>query len=98
VGIVVTVGLATLRALYWWWPLHPLGYALSASWSLIVFWFPIFIAWAIKAPLLQYSGIRGYRRFRPLFLGMIFGEFSMAVFWTGVSWLTKVRAPTFPWP
>ncbi len=98
VGVVVTVGLATLRALYWWWPLHPLGYALSGSWSLIVFWFPMFAAWAIKAPLLQYSGVRGYRRFRPFFLGMIFGEFSMAVFWTGVSWLTKVRAPTFPWP
>ena len=98
VGVVVTVGLATLRALYWWWPLHPLGYALSGSWSLIVFWFPILMAWAIKAPLLQYSGVRGYRRFRPFFLGMIFGEFSMAVFWTGVSYLTKVRAPTFPWP
>ena len=98
VGAVVTVVLATLRSLYWWWPLHPLGYALSASWSLIVFWFPILIAWAIKAPLLQYTGVRGYRRFRPFFLGMVFGEFSMAVFWTGVSWLTKVRAPTFPWP
>ncbi|GIX08116.1 MAG: hypothetical protein KatS3mg115_2519 [Candidatus Poribacteria bacterium] len=59
VGAVVTGGLALLRSLYWWWPLHPLGYALSASWTLIVFWFSILVAWSVKTPLLQYSGVRG---------------------------------------
>ncbi|MBM3216416.1 hypothetical protein FJZ36_16065 [Candidatus Poribacteria bacterium] len=98
VGAVVAVFLAAMRTLYWWWPLHPLGYALSASWTLIVFWFPILLVWAFKTPLLRFSGVRGYRRFRPFFLGMVFGEFSMAVLWTGISWLTKVPAPVFPWP
>ncbi|MDE0555507.1 MAG: hypothetical protein OXI24_14895, partial [Candidatus Poribacteria bacterium] len=33
IGALVTTGLVILRMLYWWWPLHPLGYALSASWT-----------------------------------------------------------------
>lgn len=98
IGMGITTALAVLRALFWWWPLHPLGYALSASWTLIVFWFGIFVAWAVKAPILRFAGVRGYRRFRPFFLGMIFGEYAMAVIWTAVSWLTKVPAPMFPWP
>ena len=98
IGALVTTGLVILRMLYWWWPLHPLGYALSASWTLIVFWFPVFIAWGIKTPLLRYSGIRQYQRLRPFFLGMVFGEFSMAVVWTLISWAANVPAPFFPWP
>ena len=98
VGILVTTGLVILRMLYWWWPLHPLGYALSASWTLVVFWFPVLIAWSIKTPLLRYSGIRQYQRLRPFFLGMVFGEFSMAVLWTLISWSANVPAPFFPWP
>ncbi|MCY4570463.1 MAG: hypothetical protein OXD49_19420 [Candidatus Poribacteria bacterium] len=98
IGALVTTGLVILRMLYWWCPLHPLGYALSASWTLIVFWFPVFIAWGIKTPLLRYSGIRQYQRLRPFFLGMVFGEFSMAVIWTLISWSANTPAPFFPWP
>ena len=98
IGALVTTALVILRMLYWWWPLHPLGYALSASWTLIVFWFPVLIAWGIKTPLLRYSGIRQYQRLRPFFLGMVFGEFSMAVVWTLISWGANVPAPFFPWP
>jgi hypothetical protein len=98
VGVIVTIALVILRAIYWWWPLHPLGYALSASWTLIVFWFPVLIAWLIKTPVMRYGGIRQYQRLRPFFLGMVFGEFSMAVIWTVISWATTVPAPFFPWP
>jgi hypothetical protein len=98
VGAGTALFLAAMRTMLWWWPFHPLGYALSASWTLIVFWFPILVAWAVKAPLLRYAGVRGYRRFRPFFLGLVFGEFSMALVWTGISWAMRIRAPFFPWP
>ena len=98
VGVGVTIFLVIMRTLFWWWPFHPLGYALSASWTLIVFWFPVLVAWAIKKPLMRYGGIKLYGRFRPFFLGMIFGEFGLAVLWTIVSWAADVPAPSFPWP
>ena len=74
-GIVFTVFLTIMRALYWWWPFHPLGYALSASWTMIVFWFPVLLAWLVKYPIMRYGSIRLYQQIRPLFLGMIWGEF-----------------------
>ncbi|HIE28085.1 TPA: hypothetical protein EYP66_12435 [Candidatus Poribacteria bacterium] len=98
IGIIFTAFLAFMRTLYWWWPFHPLGYALSASWTMIVFWFPVFLAWLVKYPLMRYGGVRLYLRIRPFFLGMIFGEFSMAVIWTLISWIFRVPAPFFPWP
>lgn len=98
VGIAVTAFLAYMRYAFYWWPLHPLGYALCASWTMIVFWFPCLIAWILKSNVMKYGGMRTYVRARPFFLGMILGEFSMAVVWTVVSWITKAPAPMFPWP
>jgi hypothetical protein len=97
VGMAVTAFLAAMRALYWWWPLHPLGYALPASWTMSAFWFPVLIAWLVKSLVMRYGGLKRYLRLRPFFLGMIFGEFSMAVLWVAISWLTKAPTPYFPW-
>jgi len=98
VGSGMTVFLVIMRTMFWWWPLHPLGYALSASWTMIVFWFPVLVAWTIKQPLMRYGGVKNYQKYRPFFLGMIFGEFGIAVLWTIVSWAADVPAPSFPWP
>ncbi len=98
IGTLVTIGLSVMRARYWWWPLFPLGYALWGSWTMIVFWFPIFIAWLIKTALVRYGGMKLYATLRPLFLGLILGEFFMAVFWATFSGFTRSPAPFFPWP
>jgi hypothetical protein len=87
-----------MRVRYVGWPLHPLGYALSTSWTATVFWFPMFVAWAAKSLIVHYGGMRLYARMRPLFLGMLFGEFSSAVIWTLIAMIWQVPAPFFPWP
>jgi len=97
-GGAVTAGLAAMRVRYVGWPFHPLGYALSTSWTTMVFWFPMFIAWIVKGAVVRYGGMRMYARIRPLFLGLIFGEFTSAVFWTLIAMFTDVPAPFFPWP
>lgn len=98
VGLVVTAFLAYMRAMFHWWPLHPLGYALSVSWTSSVFWFSCFIAWLIKTVVLRYGGMKLYVKARPWFLGMILGEFGMAVIWAIINALTDAPTPTFPWP
>jgi hypothetical protein len=98
VGVVVSLGLSMLRRNFVWWPLNPLGYALCAAWTTTVFWFPMLVAWLIKWVIMRYGGISAYRKARPLFLGLIFGEFSMAAFWTIVSCIFRTQAPFFPWP
>ncbi len=97
-GAVTALGLSVGRMRFWWWPLYPLGYALMGSWTMIVFWFPVLVAWVIKSVLIRYFGMKTYMRLRPLFLGLILGEFFMAVLWATLGCIWRVKAPFFPWP
>ena len=96
--MAIVVAFFLLRQGLTWWPLHPLGYALCGSWTMILLSFPCLLTWVVKGALLRYGGMRAFVRFRPLFLGMILGEFTMAIVWTGISALAHAPAPTFPWP
>ncbi len=96
-GVVVALVMSLLRMRYVWWPLSPLGFALSGSWSMIVFWFPMLIAWALKGIIVRYGGMSAYQRMRPFFFGLILGEFSQAVIWAGLSGILRIPAPRFPW-
>ena len=97
-GVGVMFFLTVMRTRYLWWPFHPLGYALMGSWTMIVFWAPCIIAWMLKVVILRYGGMRTYVFLRPMFLGLVLGEFGMAVIWAVVSWAWQVPAPSFPWP
>ncbi len=96
-GVVVTIVLTVMRSLFFWWPLHPLGYALAGSWSTVQFWFPCFIAWGLKSLTLRYGGAGQYTKVRPLFLGLVIGEFAMAVLSVILYLLFRLPAPAFPW-
>jgi len=97
-GVLMAAFLSAMRARYAWWPFAPLGFALSGSWSMIVFWFPILVAWVIKTNVLRYGGMKVYMRLKPLFLGLILGELSQAVLWAAIAGIWRVPAPFFPWP
>jgi hypothetical protein len=80
-GFAWTNTLMLLRTRFLGWPLHPLGYALSGSWSMNLIWFPIFLSWLIKWIVLKYGGLKVYRQGVPFFLGLILGEFVMGSIW-----------------
>ena len=96
VGVVVSLFLTMMRTAFHWWPLHPLGYALAGSWTTVVFWFPCLIAWICKSVSLRYGGMSFYTKARPFFLGLVLGEFSMAVFYAVLNLFWKINVP-FPW-
>jgi hypothetical protein len=49
-------------------------------------WFPLLVAWFVKASLLRIGGLTFYRRGMPFFLGLAMGHFFMAgVFWPVLS-------------
>lgn len=97
-GIAFSTFLAWMRTQYVWWPFSPLAFALSGSWSMIVFWCPITVAWIIKTVVLRYGGMKVYTNLRPFFLGLILGEFTQAVIWATLGAIWRLRAPSFPWP
>lgn len=98
VGIVVTMALVWMRANFTWFPFHPLAYAITPTWAMLVFWFPFFIAWIIKSLVMRFGGIQTFRRLSPFMLGMILGEFSLAMFWAMMKMGFGFSAPDFPWP
>lgn len=91
VGLLFSLFLLLMRTRFAWWPFHPVGYAVSSSWSMGLLWGPLLIAWLIKLLVLRWGGLRLYRRGLPLFLGMIIGECMAGAVWSliGVAFQTK---------
>jgi hypothetical protein len=96
VGAAGTTFLYIMRTRFWWWPFHPLGYAMGAAWPGMVYWSAFMTGWAAKALILRYGGAKAYARGRPFFLGLILGEFAAALFWSALVALFGVRAPSIP--
>ena len=74
-----------------WWPVHPIGYVMGASWPMINFWFPIFLGWLIKTWVLKFGGPKVYHRLLPGFLGLILAEFASAGVWAVIDLFAGVR-------
>lgn len=81
VGFVFCALLMIARVQFPWWPFHPIGYAISSSWSMNLVWVPLLLAWIIKGCLLRYGGVRLYRQGMPFFLGLILGQILVGCAW-----------------
>ena len=96
-GFALTLVLNALRMRVAWFPFHPVGYAVSGSWSLSLLWLPLLIAWIIKVVLLRYGGLRAYRQSLPFFLGIILGECIIGSLWMLIGMLLHIPTYAF-WP
>lgn len=82
IGFFFTLTLMFLRTRFLWFPLHPVGYAVS-SWFLGgILWFPILISSFLKWIILKYGGINSYRQAIPFFIGLILGEYIIGSLWS----------------
>ena len=99
VGFSLTILLNTLRMRFPWFPFHPVGYAVSSTWSMNLLWLPLLLAWAIKALMLRYGGLQLYRKALPFFMGLVLGECVVGGAWTIIG--IALHIPTYafwPWP
>jgi hypothetical protein len=96
-GFVVTILMTLARARFAWFPFHPLAYAIAPTWAMNMFWMPMLITWIIKGAIMRFGGIDTWRRLSPFMLGLIVGEFGMAIFWSVLNMAIHCNVPTFPW-
>ncbi len=96
IGAAFTFFLYVMRARFWWWPFHPLGYAIGCAWPAIVYWSSFFVGWLAKSLILRYGGATTYRNFRPFFLGLILGEFGTGILWALLTGLLGMLGPAIP--
>ena len=81
-GVLVVVFLTMMRQQFLWWRLHPAAYAIANSLDINLFWFSLLIGFVVKRLLIKYGGIGRYRSARPLFLGLILGEYIIGSVWS----------------
>jgi len=80
-GAVLMFFLSFMHYRFLWWPLNPIGLMIGPIWMMKSLWFSVFLAWLIKSSILRYGGPGTYRRLRPLFLGLIIGQFTIVNLW-----------------
>ncbi|MGB1892147.1 MAG: DUF6785 family protein [Candidatus Latescibacterota bacterium] len=85
------------RQHFLWWPLHPLGFAVSTISMTNYISFSVFLAWLIKSLILRYGGPTLFQRARPFFLGLILGQFAVAGFWLIVDFFTGMTDNNIYW-
>ena len=90
-GLGAVIFLTAMRKRFLWWKLHPAGYAISNSRDINYLWFSILISLLAKWTLLRYSGIKRYQQARPLFLGLILGDYIVGSIWTIVGDVVHTR-------
>ena len=90
-GAGITSFLLIMQRHFMWWHLHPIGYVMGAVYSSYFLWSCMCIGWFLKYLALKSGGIGYYRRFRPLFMGLIIGEFGIVGVWMVLGMFTGVN-------
>ena len=94
-GIMALLMLA--RHHFLWWPLHPLGFAVSTISMTNYISFSVFLAWLIKSIILKYGGPALFQRARPFFMGLILGQFAVAGLWLLIDYFTGMTDNNIYW-
>jgi hypothetical protein len=97
IGFAMALLFMVLRLRFFWWPLHPLGYAISGSLGMRELWLSFLISSCIKWIIVKYRGFSGYRHTVPFFLGLILGDFTLGSFWSILGIVLGIRTYDF-WP
>ncbi len=74
-GAIFVLVIMSIRTRLFWWPLHPLPYAMAGSWGMLNLWCPLFVAFLAKWTLLKAGGLKSYRKAVPFFLGLALGDY-----------------------
>jgi hypothetical protein len=71
-GLVAILGVC--RMFIAAWPLHPIGYLVSMTYSTQTIWFSFLLGWLAKMLVMRYGGALSYQRLKPVAVGLIAGE------------------------
>jgi len=79
-GAAIMFVVTLMRGHFYWWPIHPLGFLVAASYVANTLWFSFLLGWLTKAVTLKFAGGSMLRALRSFFVGVIIAEsFAVAV-------------------
>ena len=88
VGVVIMALLTMAQRMFFWWPIHPIGFLVCNTHMVYNFWFSVFLAWLIKGFVVKFGGYRAYRIARRLFIGLVLGAFMAGGLWAAIDLIT----------
>jgi len=91
IGAAAVWVMTILHHRFSWWPIHPIGLPIAQAGPTEWYWFSIFLGWLAKRIILWLGGIKLFRLAKPMFLGLVLGNFAAGGFWFVVSLLTGIR-------
>ena len=68
--------------------IHPIGLTVMGTFFMRHTWLSCFGAWLIKSGVVRYFGARGYESAKPVFLGLIAGQYMVNLVWLMIDRLT----------
>jgi hypothetical protein len=92
-GFLFSLFLLAMRLRFLGWPFHPIGFAISSSWSINLVWTCLFTSWLVKLLMIRYGGLKLYRQALPFFLGLILGDCLVGSMWALIG--IALRIPTY---
>ena len=81
IGAGLEVFLMWAQHRWFWWPLHPIGFAIAIGWLTSQIWFSAMVAWLLKLVISRFGGARLFQNLKPFFLGLILGEVAAGGVW-----------------
>jgi len=95
IGFVGYWAIMAVRSRWLAWPLHPAGFALSTTWYMSHMWFPMFLAWGLKAMTARWGGLSGVRALPIVAYGLILGDVGTGALWIIYAMVRHVPAYAF---
>jgi len=86
--------LTFMRARFYWWPVHSLGFLVGNSYPIWMLWFSFLLAWGAKVMVTKIGGAAMLRKARQFFLGVIIGEAIAIGVTTMIGLITHVKFGT----
>jgi hypothetical protein len=83
-GLAGVLLLRALRLRYVWWPIHPVLLLVWGTLPSDRYAASFLAGWAIKVAITRLGGSRSYQRNKPLFIGLVAGDFLAAAIWAAV--------------
>lgn len=86
-GVVAVIAFSLLRFRFTGFILHPVLFLVWGTYPAICVWSSFLLGWGIKSLVVRFGGGRVYQDLKPLFIGLIAGELSMAGLTICTGWI-----------
>jgi hypothetical protein len=87
IGLGLVLACNALRLRLRWWPIHPVLFLVMGTMPMQRIGASFLVGWFLKLMITKLGGGDAYRRYKPIFLGMIAGEFIAGILWAIVGYV-----------